>query len=133
MEKLLYVLLISITIAEVIGQPYNAKNKETEGSCIPFSSNPGGVSDCIDLQISFGEKNYDHCCYMRYQHEGIMDATCIPLKEENYLDIVDYKRRFQKGDETLEYSIKNSKIYDIDCFSSYLKVFGIYLLLALLF
>ena len=55
-----------------------------------------------------------------------MDAECVGLTEEQYLDIVEYIRMEEHKNRQL-------KIYDINCFSSYLKIFGAYLLLALLF
>ena len=60
-----------------------------------------------------------------------MYAKCVGLTEEEYLDIVEYIRMNESGKEKL--GKRQLKIYDINCFSSYLKIFGAYLLLALLF
>jgi hypothetical protein len=48
---------------------------------------PAGVSDCVDLQLWAPARNmyYDHCCYVRFQKEGVMHAGCVGLSEEHYL------------------------------------------------
>ena len=125
MEKLLFALLISIIICKNPTEPYNVKNKDGNGSC-GSGQKPGGVSDCIDQTLWVNGANYGHCCYARYQLAGVMDAECVGLTEEEYLDIVEYIRMEEHKNRQL-------KIYDINCFSSYLKIFGAYLLLALLF
>ena len=139
MEKFLFVLLISIIICQ---KPYNVKNKDGEPICghgfDVSTEKPEGVSECIDLGLwsesLWGEiANYDHCCYARYQLAGVMYAKCVGLTEEEYLDIVEYIRMNESGKEKLGSPTRQLKIYDINCFSSYLKIFGAYLLLALLF
>ena len=132
MEKLLFALLISIIICKNPTEPYNVKNKDGNGSC-GSGQKPGGVSDCIDQTLWVDGANYGHCCYMRYQKAGYMDADCVGLTEEEYLDIVEYIRMQESGDEKFGSETRQLKIYDINCFSSYLKIFGAYLLLALLF
>ena len=141
MEKLLFALLISLIICQE-KIPYNIKNKEGEGLCIDdsFEENgdtegPAGVSECIDQKLSVPDKiNYpNHCCYARYQLRGRMYAKCIALREEKYLDIVEYIRMKESGEKKLGSESRQLKIYDINCFSSYLKIFSATLLLALLF
>ena len=113
------------------------KNKEGEGNCEAdnfddiMKEQPEGVSHCIDRQLSW--KSQDHCCYARYQYKGVMYAKCVGLSEENYLDIVEYIRMKESGEEKLGSETIQLKIYDINCFSSYLKIFSASLLLALLF
>jgi len=99
---------------------------------------PSGVSDCVDLQLwdPYKEIYYDHCCYIRFQQDGKMHAGCIGLSEENYLDTTVTIDRLEKGDRALwTTSLANSKIYQLDCYSSNLKSLSIasILLIALFF
>ena len=158
MKKFLFLSLIYLVVSlntlleDKTGPAYNAKNggtvscgdrnvlmndtwldDENDGADVP-----GGVSDCVDLQLWEPSKNmyYDHCCYVRFQQEGKMHAGCIGLSEEHYLDISTTMKRMEKGDRALWTSNgANSKIYQLDCFSSYLKSFSIasILLMALFF
>ena len=157
MKKCLFLTLIYLVVSlntlleEKTGPAYNAKNggnvscgdrnvlkNDTWLDEIDGADVPGGVSDCVDLQLWEPTKNmyYDHCCYVRFQQEGKMHAGCIGLSEEHYLDISTTMKRMEKGDRALWTSNgANSKIYQLDCFSSYLKSFSIasILLMALFF
>ena len=128
------------------GPAYNLKHSQSEEFCIdynPFLSGevwtdafaPGGVSDCVDLLLWNGERYYDRCCYIRFQLEGDMHGGCIGLSEEHYLDITETIRRIEAGDKNLWTSgSANSKVYQLDCDSSYLKFLSIAsILLALIF
>ena len=93
---------------------------------------PGGVSDCVDLYLwnSAKEKYFDKCCYIRFQKEGRMHAGCVGLSQENYNDIAETIRRMEQGDKTIwTRRGSNSKIYQLDCGSSYFK----YITLAAVF
>ena len=157
MKKFLFLSLIYLVVSldtlleKKTGPAYNAKNwgvvscsdryvlkhddwLDTNSSVLI----PAGVSDCVDLQLWAPAKNmyYDHCCYVRFQKEGVMHAGCVGLSEEHYLDTTTTMKRMEKGDRTIWTRLgDNSKIYQLDCFSSYLKSFSIasILLLALFF
>ena len=93
---------------------------------------PGGVSDCVDLYpwSQKRRKYYDKCCYIRFQKAGKMHAGCIGLSQENYNDIAETIRRMEQGDKTIwTRRGSNSKIYQLDCGSSYFK----YITLAAVF
>jgi len=93
---------------------------------------PGGVSDCVDLYpwSQKRRKYYDKCCYIRFQKAGKMHAGCIGLSQENYNDIAETIRRMELGDKTIWTTRGiNSKIYQLDCGSSYFK----YITLAAVF
>jgi hypothetical protein len=93
---------------------------------------PGGVSDCVDLYLwnSAKGKYFDKCCYIRFQKAGKMHAGCIGLSQENYNDIAETIRRMELGDKTIWTARGiNSKIYQLDCGSSYFK----YITLAAVF
>ena len=99
---------------------------------------PSGVSDCVDLQLWDSDKKfyYDHCCYIRFQQDGRMHAGCIGLSEENYLDTTVTMQRMEKGDRAIwTRAGANTKIYQLDCYSSNLKSLSIasLLLIALFF
>jgi len=158
MKKLLFITLIYFVVSvtteeeEKLGPAYNYKNQGSTVSCsdyYPFTSSgftdddsdnfvPAGVSDCVDLLLydTTNKKYYDRCCYVRFQSQGDMHAGCIGLSEENYLDTTVTIQRMEDGDRSI-WSAQgaNSKIYQLDCISSYLKAlsFTSILLLALFF
>ena len=162
MKKFLFLTLIYLYIAatsdrdyeEVAGPAYNAKNggyvscsdryvaKSGSWSDDVYGSDsdliPAGVSDCVDLQLWSPQKNkyFDRCCYVRFQKDGVMHAGCIGLSEEDYLDTTITMKRMENGDRNIwtRYGA-NSKIYQLDCFSSYIKNLSIasFLLLSLFF
>ena len=160
MKKLLILFLIysvSSTIDRTLekkeGPAYNIKNKGQTISCSDryvisndtewleesgSSFVPSGVSDCVDLLLWSENKNkyFDRCCYARFQFKGKMHAGCIGLSEENYLDTTETIRKMENGDrEIWTREASNAKVYQLDCFSSFIKNLPIasILLLALFF
>ena len=144
MWKIIFVSVLALSICqeEGLGPAYNEKHKSSQTPCSRLSIEdgnnnfPGGVSDCIDLNLydSSSEQYFDHCCYIRAQIKGTMYAGCIGLREEDYLDIVETKRKMEHEKNTIwAVTPKTSKIYDLQCYSTYLKAFSIFLLLAFLF
>ena len=147
MKKFLFITLIYLAASATtvdeskIGPAYNYKNQGSTKSCTDGDVVPGGVSDCVDRLLWDGNqepngKYFDHCCYVRYQFQGNMFAQCIPLSEEDYLDTTVTIKRMEEGDRRIwSSSLANSKIYQLDCISSYLKAlsFTSILLLALFF
>ena len=150
MKKILLLAFICIAIASDVdeteylkGPAANLKHPNSQYSCQDeaWADNVNGVSDCVDhlLYDPYRGIYYDHCCYIRYQKNGDMHSDCIGLTEENFLDTTITMKRLEKGDRSLshEFALKTagSKIYQIDCFSSYLKSlsFASILLLALFF
>lgn len=156
MKKLLFITLIyfvaTVADEDALGPAYNIKNANADYSCSDryvFSGDsfrddvdggftPGGVSDCVDLLLwdQSLNKYYDRCCYVRFQYQGNMHAGCVGLSEEDYLDTTVTIKRMEDGDRRIWSSkAANSKIYQLDCISSYLKTlsFASILLLALFF
>ena len=151
MKKYLFLTLIifafcdvDLLLEEKQGPAFNAKNggyvscsdryvingtKWIENSGATFI--PNGISDCVDLQLWSKAKNkyYDHCCYVRFQLNGQMHAGCIGLSEENFLDTSVTKKRMEKGDRDIwTRAAEGAKIYQLDCYASYLKIASIFLL-----
>ena len=95
-----------------------------------------GVSDCVDLHLYSQNKKlyYDKCCYVRFQIDGEMHAGCVGLTQEQLIDTTETIRKMEEGDRTIWTSYAaNSKIYQLDCNSSYLKLFSlIFVFLGLL-
>ena len=143
MKKILFLCLIY----SVFSYPANEKHENAKYSCSQLyvydedwldnysTEIPEGVSDCTDSKLNRGGKYYDRCCYIRLQVEGKMHAGCIALREEDYLDIAETIRKIEDGDKKyLSSETKDSKVYQLDCASSYLKIFSIVsALLALIF
>lgn len=88
------------------------------------SDMPSGVSDCIDLQLwsSYKRQYYDKCCYVRFLKDGIMHAGCVGLAQEQLIDITETIKKMENGDRTIwTREGANTKIYQLDCSSSYIK------------
>ena len=120
--------------------------------CESSKNDPESSSDCVDLSL-YGKarfknekKYFDRCCFVRFQLFGIEDKECRALTEEQYLDIVETKKNMEKEydkyyrDEAIpiyygETSTEGyrTKIYQIDCASSYIKFFSITSILLALF
>jgi len=97
---------------------------------------PGGASDCVDLHLWNGKKYYDRCCYVRFLKDGKMHAGCVGLVQEYVNDSTETIRRMEKGDKAIwTTAAANSKIYQLDCSSKYLKYisFASILILGLFF
>ena len=158
MKKFLFLTLVYLAVSldtlleEKQGPAYNAKNGGTVSCTDRYVLNgdewlddntdtefvPAGVSDCVDLQLwnPSDKFYYDHCCYVRFQKDGVMHAGCVGLREEHYLDTKVTMERMEKGDRAIWTRLGDgSKIYQLDCFSSYLKSlsFASILLMALFF
>ena len=149
MKNILTICLICFALSETVtedekGPAYNLKHAQSDKLCHDNSTGiPTGVSDCVDslLWVSELDRYADRCCYMRYQKNGEMFARCIALTEVQYMDISETIQRFEKGESLtkkyfskknkdsvagdLETEFENSKIYQLDCASSYLKVLSI--------
>ena len=95
-----------------------------------------GVSDCVDLHLYSQNKTkyYDKCCYVRFQLNGEMHQGCIGLTQEHLIDTTETIRRMEEGDRTIwTLAAANSKIYQLDCGSSYLKFISLaFVLISLL-
>ena len=121
--------------------------------CESSKNDPESSSDCVDLSL-YGqarftneEKYYDRCCYVRFQLYGNEGRQCRALTEEQYLDIVETKKNMEKeyDENYIERRLKiddagtstegyHTKIYQIECSSSYIKYLSIAsILFALLF
>ena len=142
MKTILTICLICFALSATVisddkkGPAYNPKHPQAGRFCHSSDGTPSGVSDCVDSLLWNKDRSRyaDRCCYMRYQKNGEMFATCVGLTEEQYMDISETIRRFEEGDTLLknyfskdnllydeEGSFENSKIYQLDCASSYLK------------
>ena len=141
MKNILILCLICFALCDETGPAYNYKHPNSDYNCESASnSEPNGVSDCADslLWSKHNSRYYDRCCFLRYQKNGEMFAICVALTEVQYMDISETMRRFEKGESLtkkyfskddvaygLESEFENSKIYQLDCASSYLKVLSI--------
>ena len=148
------ILIISlICFAFSIWGPAEEAAHPSLGTFCDIQTDPVSSSDCVDLYL-YGQANfknekkyYDRCCYVKFQLYGIEDAECRALTQEQYLDIVETKKNMEKEydkyyrDEAIpiyygETSTEGyrTKIYQIDCASSYIKFLSIdSILLALHF
>ena len=155
MNKILLLSLLSlvVSVSDDLNWPaVNPKHDEATEFCVTYfpwdedvnkwydefnDEIPNGVSDCADTLMwdKYEGRYYDRCCYVRFQLKGVMHAGCIALTEDQYLDISESIRRMENGDK--EYWVteaKDSKIYQLDCNSSYLKLLSFAsIILALIF
>ena len=162
MNYILLLSLVSLVISvsdDLKGPAYNPKYPNAEEFCVDYfpwdedlndgagdwidnhSSEypdiPNGVSDCVDTLLwdKYENRYYDRCCYVRFQFEGQMHAGCMELTEEQYLDIAESIRKMEQGDKRYWVTqAAGSKIYQLDCSSSFIKIVSIAsILLALIF
>ena len=136
MKTILIFSLICFTLS-VWGPVDKIKNSNSGEECLKF----GGVeslSECVDLNLKVeidGKTRYaDRCCFVRYQKEGKITNMCVPLPEEEYLDITEAIKGFEKSFDDDSTDGKDVKVYQFDCAASYIKFLSFAsLLLALLF
>ena len=109
------------TTNEVIEDPFWMDDEEE----LFDKTLPKGVSECVDFLLwdPYKERYNDRCCFIRLQVDGEMHAGCIGLTEEQFMDSTETIRRIEAGDKNLWTSAsKGSKVYQLDCASSYLKI-----------
>ena len=120
------------------GPAYNVEDR-VEGNCMNIggeASDSISTSTCVDRNLyEKGYGYYDKCCYIRYRKKGRMHDRCIGLTREYYIDVVQTIENIEKGTMPERYSeLKDSKIYELNCNSSYLKLFALsFALISLLF
>ena len=152
MKKILFIALVCLVLSSTevdenkLGPSTNYKHQGATVSCEDLyvkdgnswrsTDIPQGVSDCVDTLLWSQTKNryFDRCCYVRFQLRGNMYAGCVGLSEENYLDTTETIRKMEEGDRSIwTQDAADSKVYQLDCKSSYIKVLSIAsILLALI-
>ena len=133
MKTILIFSLICFTLS-VWGPVDKIKNSNSGEKCNPYTSEPDQLSDCVDLNLNYGNRYYDRCCFVRFQYEGDMYKRCIPLSEQYYLDITETIKEFEKEWDIDRTDGSDVKVYQFDCAASYIKILSFAsLLLALLF
>ena len=137
MKTILIFSLICFTLS-VWGPVDKIKNSNTEDVCDPLTATANSLSDCVDLNLKVeidGKTRYaDRCCFVRYQKEGKIINMCVPVPEEEYLDITEAIKGFEKSFDDDSTDGKDVKVYQFDCAASYIKFLSFAsLLLALLF
>ena len=111
--------------------PWDEDMNDGAGMCIDDNSTypiPQGVSDCVDTLMwdKWEGRYYDRCCYVRFQLQGKMHGGCIALTEEQFSDISESIRKMENGDKKYWVTqAAGSKIYQLDCNSSYLKILSL--------
>ena len=120
MKKIIIFCLICFALSNE-GPAANEKHASSTTFC--YYGNAESISDCVDYNLYHNDekKYYDKCCFVRYQKEGEIHKTCFPLTQEEYLDIVEYKKTFEKNVDDEDYQGLHAKVYQIDCISSYIK------------
>ena len=126
MKKLIFGLAF---IYCVLCRAYNVIERGN-GQCEKYE-NPEGSSDCVDRDLNAGDEKHDRyfdkCCFFRYRREGEMKRTCIGVDRQAFMDIPEYIERLENLNKTW-------KIYELNCNSSYLKIFALgFALFSLLF
>ena len=120
------------------GPAYNVEDR-VEGACTDIggeASDSISTSTCVDRNLYENKYGYyDKCCYIRFRKDGVMKHECIGLTREYYIDVVQTIENIEKGKMPERYSkLKDSKIYELNCNSSYLKLFALsFALISLLF
>ena len=117
------------------GPAYNVEDR-VEGACTDIGGEADdsiSTSTCVDRNL-YEDGYYDKCCYIRFRKKGRMYAGCIGLTREYYIDVVQTIENIEKGYTNLLYGMEDPKIYELNCNSSYLKLFALsFALISLLF
>jgi len=79
-------------------------------TCDPEKSKASSVKDCDKLEKLNG---YPYCCYFKGKDEDGERETCLPLTKDNYDNIKDYIKEFEKD---------GGKVKKLDCKSFYLEL-----------
>ena len=137
MKTILLFSLICFTLS-VWGPVDKIKNSNTEDVCDPLTATANSLSDCVDLNLKVeidGKTRYvDRCCYVRYQDDGEIINMCVPIREQEYLDITESIKGFEKECSSHNAEGKDCKVYQFDCSASNIKFLSFaIILLALLF
>ena len=147
MNKILLLCLFALALAVTEGEKGPAhypKHSQSDKFCVdyfPYDNDtrgwtddsfegkyPTSASECVDTLLwdYYENRYYDRCCYIRFQINGEMHGGCAILTEEQYLDIADTMRRIEEGDPLIiDKATANSKVYQLDCNSYFIKVFSI--------
>ena len=149
MNKILLLCLFAFALAVTEGEKGPAhypKHSQSDKFCVdyfPYDSDtrtwtdmddsfgdeyPIGASECVDTLLwdKYEQRYYDRCCYIRFQINGEMHGGCAILTEEQYLDIAETMRRIEEGDPLIiDKATANSKVYQLDCNSYFIKAISI--------
>ena len=149
MNKILLLCLFTLALAVSEGEKGPAhypKHSQSEEFCVtyfPYGEDindwtdndetlkdtfPISASECVDTLLwdKYDNRYYDRCCYVRFQIKGEMHGGCALLTEEQYLDIAETMRRIEEGDPLIiDKATANSKVYQLDCNSYFIKAFSI--------
>ena len=149
MNKILLLCLFAFALAVTEGEKGPAhypKHSQSDKFCVdyfPYDEDTGtwtdvddsfgeeyptGASECVDTLLwdKYEQRYYDRCCYIRFQINGEMHGGCAILTEEQYLDIAETMRRIEEGDPLIiDKATANSKVYQLDCNSYFIKAFSI--------
>ena len=149
MNKILLICLFTLALAVSEGEKGPAhypKHSQSDKFCVDYfpydedtlewvdemstttTSFPTGASECVDTLLwdKYDQRYYDRCCYIRFQINGKMHGGCAILTEEQYLDIAETIRRIEEGDPLIiDKATANSKVYQLDCNSYFIKAFSI--------
>ena len=138
MKTILLSCLICFAFSN-LGPAANEKHSNYETFCND-NNDAESLSECVDLNLYDADEKryYDRCCFIRSQQLGGTSKGCQALTEDEYLDIVETKRKFEeKADLVIKEKVGegyHTKIYQIDCSSSYIKFLTIAtILLAMLY
>ena len=123
------------------GPAYNVEDREEEnGPCdtgLTFADENLSTSSCVDRDLYDVIHGYfDKCCYIRLRAYGRMIHGCIGLNREQFMDVPQTIENMENGKSTHFYNkgLQNTKIYELNCNSSYLQIFALsFALISLLF
>ena len=120
------------------GPAYNVEVRNEDSCSTGFidADESFSTSTCVDRDLYDGGY-IDRCCYIRFRKAGKMKHGCIGLKRELFMDVPEAIESIEKGKikmlKRFE-ELKDSKIYELNCNSSYLKLFALsFALISLLF
>ena len=113
----IFTILISILLLIYI-------NADTESECQKKGTSGKKTSDCEDLKTTL---ETSHCCYFKYKSDSGESEGCTEIAKDVYDDIKKYIKDSEKEGDSINFKVKK-----LDCYSSYLTLSLLSLVLLLL-
>ena len=113
----IFTILVSILLLTYI-------NTDTVSECLQKLTTGRKTSDCEDLKTTIDSS---HCCYYKSKSDSAEAEGCTEVPKASYDDIKKYIKDLEEQGKS-----DNMKVKKLDCYSSYLTLSLLSLVLLLL-
>lgn len=115
----IFTILISILLLIYINT-----QTVTVSECLQKGTSGKKTSDCENLKTTI---DTNHCCYFKYKSDSGESEGCTEITKDVYDDIKKYIKDSEKEGDSINFKVKK-----LDCYSSYLTLSLLSLVLLLL-